>query len=343
MSDFNQKNNGKIRLGHGSGGQLTHELINQIFAKHFDNPWLNRQEDSALIPAETGKLAFSTDSYVVDPIFFPGGNIGKLAVSGTVNDLAVTGAIPKYLSAGFIIEEGFELGKLEEIVISMAEEAKKSGVQIVTGDTKVVNKGKCDKIFINTAGVGTLKQEFEPIAGAEKLRPRDVIIISGFVGDHGVAILGERESLKFNTPIPSDAACLNGLIQEVIAKQEVHFMRDATRGGMATVLAELARSKKLGIEVNEDQIPVREEVKGICEVFGYDPLYMANEGKVVMVVPENEAEDIVKLMQVHPLGKHCAIIGKITEEHPSKVILNTEIGGQRFLEMLAGEQLPRIC
>lgn len=343
MSDFNQKNNGKIRLGHGSGGQLTHELINNIFSKHFDNPWLNRQEDSALIQVETGKLAFSTDSYVVDPIFFPGGNIGKLAVSGTVNDLSVTGAVPKYLSAGFIIEEGFELQKLEEIVISMAEEAKMSGVQIVTGDTKVVNKGKCDKVFINTAGVGVLKSEFEHIASAEKVKPGDVILINGFVGDHGVSILGERESLKFKTPVLSDAACLNGLIQEVLSNHEVHFMRDATRGGMATVLAELAKAKKLGLEVDEDHIPVRQEVRGICEVFGYDPLYMANEGKVVMVVPKQEAEEILKLMQTHPLGKNSAIIGKITDNHPSKVILNTEIGGQRFLEMLAGEQLPRIC
>jgi hydrogenase expression/formation protein HypE len=343
MSDFNKQQNRKIRLGHGSGGQLTHELINNIFSKHFDNPWLNRQEDSALIPSEAQIFAFSTDSYVVDPIFFPGGNIGKLAVSGTVNDLAVTGAVPKFLSAGFILEEGFELQKLEEIVISMAEEARNSGVQIVTGDTKVVNKGKCDKIFINTSGVGMLKPEFENIAGAEKVIPGDVIIINGFVGDHGVAILGERKSLKFNTPVKSDATCLNGLIQEVLENHEVHFMRDATRGGMATVLAELAKSKKLGIEVNEDQVPVREEVKGICEVFGYDPLYMANEGKVVMVVPENEAGDILKVMQNHLLGKNSAIIGKITEDHPSKVILNTEIGGQRFLEMLAGEQLPRIC
>lgn len=343
MNEKNKHNKGKIRLGHGSGGQLTHELINSVFAKHFNNPWLNRQEDSALIPANTSKLAFSTDSYIVDPIFFPGGNIGKLAVSGTVNDLAVTGAVPKYLSAGFIIEEGFEITKLEEIVISMAEEAKNSGVQIVTGDTKVVNKGKCDKVFINTSGIGTLKKEFEPIAEAVKVKPGDVLLVNGFVGDHGVAILGERESLKFNTPVKSDAACLNGLIQEVLSKHEVHFMRDATRGGLATVLAELAKSRNVGIEVNEEKIPVQEEVKGICEVFGYDPLYMANEGKVVLVVPGQEAQDLIKTMRGHPLGKNSKIIGLVTEKHPGKVILNTEIGGQRFLEMLAGEQLPRIC
>ncbi len=206
-----------------------------------------------------------------------------------------------------------------------------------------MNKGKCDKVFINTSGVGTLRPEFEPIASAEKIIPGDVIMINGFVGDHGVAILGERESLKFNTPIQSDAAGLNGLIQEVLANSEVHFMRDATRGGIATVLAELSKSRKLGIEVFEDQVPVREEVNGICEVFGYDPLYMANEGKVVMVVPENDVQGVLKTMRAHALGTNCAIIGNITDHHPGKVILHTEIGGQRFLDMLAGEQLPRIC
>ncbi|MEX2602974.1 MAG: hydrogenase expression/formation protein HypE [Gracilimonas sp.] len=341
---MDQTNNQKqIRLGHGSGGQLTHELITDIFVKYFDNELLRQQGDSALIPSGAGKLAFSTDSYVVDPIFFPGGNIGSLAVSGTVNDIAVTGAVPKYLSAGFIIEEGFPISDLEKIVATMAAVSKESGVQIVTGDTKVVNKGKCDKIFINTSGVGTLEENFEHIAGASRVGAGDVIIVSGFVGDHGVAILGERESLKFSTPVISDAASLNGLIQNVLKNHSVHFMRDATRGGVATVLAELARSQKIGISVNEDAIPLREEVKGICEVFGYDPLYMANEGKVVMVVPGDEADFIINRLTSHPLGKNAAIIGSVTEKSPGKVILNTEIGGQRFLDMLAGEQLPRIC
>lgn len=337
------ENNQHIRLGHGSGGKLMHELINDVFQKYFDNDLLKQQGDAALILAGDHILAYSTDSYVVDPIFFPGGNIGSLAISGTCNDLAVTGAIPEYLSASFILEEGFPIKDLEEIVETMAQKARETGVRIVTGDTKVVNKGKCDKIFINTSGIGKLNTAFEHIAGGRRVKPGDAVLVNGFVGDHGVAILGERESLKFRTPVVSDAASLTGLIQEVLEDHEVHFMRDATRGGVATVLAELAMAKNVGIEITEEDIPVREEVKGICEVFGYDPLYMANEGKLVMVVPGSEAEVILATMRKNPLAENAAIIGTVAEEPSARVILQTEIGGQRFLNMLTGEQLPRIC
>ena len=404
------EHNKHIRLGHGSGGKLTHDLVTGLFLKYFDNEILAQQGDSGLFPLDggripgesgqtgqgsgdgtpsgdtepgsrertpsgdtgpgsrertpsggTGRMAFSTDAYVVDPIFFPGGNIGSLAVSGTVNDVAVTGADPRYLSAAFILEEGLPVSHLEEIVREMAAVAREAGVRIIAGDTKVVNKGKCDKVFITTAGVGFLEDRFAHIAGGERVKPGDRILINGYAGDHGIAILGERESLKFTSPVLSDAACLNGLIRDVIENHEVHFMRDATRGGVATVLAEMASLpkgkyedskdgmlkknglKKNGILVEETAIPIREEVRGICEVFGYDPLYMANEGKVVMVVPDEEAEAVLSRMKNHPLGKDSAIIGRVTSEHAGKVILQTEIGGRRFLDMLAGEQLPRIC
>ncbi len=339
-----------IRLGHGSGGKLTHDLVTGLFLKHFDNEILAQQGDSGLFPLETaGKMAFSTDAYVVDPIFFPGGNIGSLAVSGTVNDLAVTGADPRYLSAAFILEEGFALDNLEEIVREMAAVAREAGIRIIAGDTKVVNKSKCDKVFITTAGVGFLDDRLAHIAGGERVRPGDRILLNGYAGDHGIAILGERESLKFRSPVLSDAACLNGLIREITDHHDVHFMRDATRGGVATVLAELAGlskrpgAHKMGLSVDETAIPIREEVRGICEVFGYDPLYMANEGKVVMVVPGDQAETVLNRMRNHPLGKDAAIIGSVVEHHPGKVVLQTEIGGKRLLDMLAGEQLPRIC
>ena len=375
-----------IRLGHGSGGKLTHDLVTGLFLKYFDNEILAQQGDSGLFlldgvgggaPADmpgttgssgsmvgqsgstdpggtgqthhAGRMAMSTDAYVVDPIFFPGGNIGSLAVSGTVNDLAVTGADPRYLTAAFILEEGLPVEQLEEIVREMALIAKEAGVRIIAGDTKVVNKGKCDKVFITTAGVGFVDGRLAHIAGGERVQPGDKILINGYAGDHGIAILGERESLTFSSPVLSDAACLNGLIRDITRNHDVHFMRDATRGGVATVLAELAAlskrpgARKMGISVDETAIPVREEVRGICEVFGYDPLYMANEGKVVAVVPGDQADAVLQRMQRHPLGADAAIIGSVVEENPGKVVLRTEIGGKRLLDMLAGEQLPRIC
>lgn len=334
----------RILLSHGSGGKLSHELIKNIFVKYFNNDFLNAQTDASLIKTNYEEISFTTDSYVVDPIFFPGGNIGKLAVCGTVNDLAVSGAKPLYLSCGFIIEEGFEIDKLEKVVKSMANEADKAGVQIITGDTKVVNKGKCDKIFINTAGIGSMVAARRHIGFGGTILPGDKIIINGSIGDHGIAILAARESLSFKSDIVSDCAPLNDLIECILKKPEaIKFMRDATRGGIATVLCELAEDKNLGIELNEGKIPVKEVVAGACEVFGFDPLYLANEGKIVVVVDGNSAEDILNEMKKHPLGLHASIIGEIVETNPKKVLLETSIGGRRILDMLAGEMLPRIC
>lgn len=339
MQDKNQ-----ILLSHGSGGKLSHELIKNIFVKYFNNDFLNAQTDASLIKTNDGELSFTTDSYVVDPIFFPGGNIGKLAVCGTVNDLAVSGATPLYLSCGFIIEEGFAIDKLEMIVRSMANEAARAGVKIITGDTKVVNKGKCDKVFINTAGIGKMTAIRRHIGFGNAIKPGDKIIVNGSLGDHGIAILAARESLSFKSDVVSDCAPLNELIDHFSKNPEaIKFMRDATRGGLATVLCELAEEKNLGIELREERIPVKEVVAGACEVFGFDPLYLANEGKVVVVVDGNCAQDILNEMKKHPLGMHASIIGEIVETNPKKVLLKTAIGGQRILDMLAGEMLPRIC
>ena len=336
--------NSKILLSHGSGGKLSHELISEIFIKYFKNEILDAQTDSAVLDIPGRHLSFTTDSYVVDPIFFQGGNIGKLAVCGTINDLAVSGAKPLYLSCGFIIEEGFALSDLEIIVKTMAEEAKNAGVKIVTGDTKIVNKGKCDKIFINTAGIGILKPERKNISFGANITPGDKIIVNGSIGDHGIAILAARESLSFQADVQSDCASLNGLIQSCLASSEnIKFMRDATRGGIATVLCELAENKKLGVIIEENEVPLKDLVKGTCEVFGFDPLYLANEGKVVMVVGAQDAELILQKMRNHPLGQEAQIIGEITTNHPTKVLMNTEVGGRRIIDMLAGEMLPRIC
>ncbi len=334
----------EILLAHGSGGKLSAKLIREVFMKHFHNEYLEKQSDAAIFITESKKMAFTTDSYVVDPVFFPGGNIGKLAVAGTVNDLAVCGAIPKYLTAGFIIEEGFPVKELEIIVASMTMEAKNAGVLIVSGDTKVVNKGKCDKIFINTAGVGSLKSDYEGIAEGKRIEAGDKILINGSIADHGMAIMTKREALSIHLPVESDCACLNGLIHTCLDnKNSVHFMRDATRGGLATVLCELAEMKQLGVSLFEDKIPVKEEVRGLCELLGFDPLYVANEGKVVMVVKEDVAEEMLYLMQQHLQGKQAAIIGEITSAHPGQVNLKTIIGGARIVDMLSGDQLPRIC
>jgi hydrogenase expression/formation protein HypE len=333
-----------ILLGHGSGGKLSHDLIKKIFVKHFDNEILRQQTDSALLNVAPGNIAFTTDSYVVDPIFFPGGNIGKLAVCGTVNDLAVSGAVPRYLSAGFIIEEGFPLDDLEKIVETMAAEAKKAGVLIVTGDTKVVNKGQCDKVFINTAGIGILDEKHRDISTGKNIVQGDKIIINGSIADHGMAIMASRNFGNFKTDISSDCACLNGLIKAVIDSGcKIKFMRDATRGGLATVLCELAESNKSGVVINEKAVLVNENVRGMCELLGFDPFYVANEGKVVIVVDAADADKALEVMRAHELGKHSTIIGDFVNEHPGKAVLQTEIGGKRIIDMLAGEQLPRIC
>ncbi len=332
-----------ILLGHGSGGRMTHQLIQEIFVKYFNNETLSEQTDAAILENPNKKIAFTTDSYVVDPLFFPGGNIGKLAVCGTVNDLAVSGAQALYLSCGFIIEEGFLFDDLETIVKSMAEEAFKAGVKIVTGDTKVVNKSKCDKIFINTSGIGIVDNNHTHIASGNKISIGDKIIINGSIGDHGIAIMGSRENLKYETNIESDCASLNHLINKIIKQCEIHFMRDATRGGIASVVCEITQKHKIGIALDESRIPIKESVRGLCEVFGFDPLYVANEGKFVIIAPKKDANKILELLQADELGKDAAIIGEITENHLGKVILNTSIGGKRMVDMLAGEQLPRIC
>jgi len=337
-------NKDKILLGHGSGGKLSHELISNLFVKYFDNPFLHKQTDSAILEITDCRLAYTTDSFVVDPIFFPGGNIGKLAVCGTVNDLSVSGATPLYLSVGFIIEEGLPIVDLEEIVRSMADEAKKAGVTIVTGDTKVVNRGKCDKVFINTSGIGIIKKQNLHIGEGLNIVPGDKIIINGTIGDHGMAVLAAREDLNIKSDIQSDCASLNNLINNILSVTDgVRFMRDATRGGLATVLAELADKKEFGVAIDEDKIMVSPKVRAFCELLGFDPLYVANEGKVVIVCDAASAGSVVKVMQEHELGRNATVIGTITADHPGKAWFNTEIGGKRILDMLAGEQLPRIC
>jgi hydrogenase expression/formation protein HypE len=333
-----------ILLGHGSGGKLSHDLIKSVFVKHFDNPILRKQTDSAIFEIKSSDIAFTTDSYVVDPIFFPGGNIGKLAVCGTVNDLSVSGAIPKYISVSFIIEEGFSLKDLEIIVSSMAEEAKKAGVHIVTGDTKVVNKGQCDKLFINTSGIGILDKKFKSISTGENICPGDKIIINGSIGDHGMAIMAARNFANFKTEIISDCASLNELIQTILASGcKVKFMRDATRGGIATILTEIAENFGIGLEIDESEVKVNENVRGMCELLGFDPFYVANEGKIVLITPAKDADKIIEIMRKKVFGKDCSVIGEIVDNHHGKAILKTNVGGKRIIDMLAEEQLPRIC
>lgn len=333
-----------VLLGHGSGGRLSHELIKNFFFRYFNNPVLDQQSDSALLQINSSNIAFTTDSYVVDPVFFKGGNIGKLAICGTVNDLAVSGAVPKYISAGFIIEEGFSLQDLETIVSAMAEEAKKAGVIIATGDTKVVNKGQCDKIFINTAGIGFLDEKHKAISSGKSIKTGDSILINGSIADHGMTIMAARNFENFNTSITSDCAALNHMIHQILDSGcHVKFMRDATRGGIATVLCELAEHNNIGLEVSEPQILIRENVRGMCELLGFDPFYVANEGKVVMVVDSHDAEKALQVMKQHEFGKEASVIGAVVDDHQGKAILNTGIGGRRIIDMLAGEQLPRIC
>ena len=334
----------RILLSHGNGGRLMHELIENVFLQHFRNSILEEQSDSAILPVDTAEIAFTTDSFVIDPIFFPGGNIGKLAVCGTVNDLSVSGATPLYISVSMIIEEGFPMKDLETVVRSLAEEARKAGVSIVTGDTKVVNKGKCDKLFINTAGIGRLGKERNLAGRTRSIVPGDVIIINGSIGDHGMAVMNARESFNFKTPVVSDCCCLNDLIGEVLEKSSsVRFMRDPTRGGVATVLNELAGKVPFGIEVDEESIPVNKGVAAMCELLGFDPLYIANEGKVVIVAGEEESGLILDILHSGEFGKQAAVIGRIVQEHPGKVVLKTSTGGKRIIDVLTGDQLPRIC
>jgi hydrogenase expression/formation protein HypE len=333
-----------ILIGHGSGGLMTEELIRNVFVKHLGNPILDILSDSAILRVEGRNIAFTTDSFVVDPVFFPGGDIGKLAVCGTVNDLSVSGAKPLFLSSAFILEEGFPLSDLDTIVRSMAAEAIVADIQIVTGDTKVVRKGQCDKIFINTAGIGIIDDKHIGIAKGTGIEPGDKILVNGFLGDHEMAILATRQNLEFEPPVISDVASLCKLTSILLKKiPEIHFMRDITRGGLATVLSEIAVSRNTGIFIDESEIPVREQVNGICEIFGFNPLYLANEGKLLLIVPADLSELALDTLKEHPLGTDARIIGEIQSKYPGKVLMKSVIGGTRMLEKLAGEQLPRIC
>lgn len=332
----------KILLAHGSGGKLSHDLVKEMFLPFFANPALEQLDDRAEINIDGRVLAFSTDSFVVNPIFFPGGDIGKLAVCGTVNDLAMGGAHPLFLSAAFIIEEGLPTEDLAKIIESMKKTAEEAGVHIVTGDTKVVEKGSADRIFINTAGIG-LTPEGVAVSG-HNARPGDKVIINGFVGDHGIAVMAERQGLKFRDGIYSDCAPLNGLVEEMLkVTKDIRVLRDPTRGGVATTLNEIAGQSGVGILLEEKNIPVRDEVMAACELLGFDPLYVANEGKLLAVVPAGSAGAVVEAMRRHRYGAEARVIGEVTAEHPGKVVLKTAIGGSRIIDMLVGEQLPRIC
>jgi hydrogenase expression/formation protein HypE len=331
-----------IQLDHGAGGRASQELVASTFIPALANPILTELNDSALLEFQGVRLAMSTDSYVVDPIFFPGGDIGSLAVHGTVNDLAMRGAQPIYLSAGFILEEGLELLELERLVNSMATAAREAGVQVVAADTKVVERGKADRIFINTAGVGTIAPEVN-VAG-QNAKPGDAVLINGPMGDHGIAVLSTREGLSFQTEIVSDSAPLNGLVAAMLkASDKVHVLRDPTRGGVATALNEVAKQSGVGIQLAESSLPVQTEVAAACEMLGLDPLYVANEGKVLVLVAPEDADLVLNTMRQHPLGQGACVIGKVVSAHPARVVLETGIGGRRIVDMLSGEQLPRIC
>lgn len=331
----------KILLAHGSGGKLSHDLVKQNFVPLFDNAFLNKLDDSAVFELK-GRLAFTTDSYVVNPIFFPGGDIGKLAVCGTVNDLSMMGAVPKYLSIALIIEEGLLMADLKRIMESIRKAAQESGVKIVTGDTKVVNRGGADKLFINSSGVGVVPQGVS-ISGSNA-RVGDKVILSGSIGDHGIAVISQREGLQFASPVKSDCAPLNKLVAEMLdTGVEIHCMRDPTRGGLASTLNEFALSSNVGIRIEEKDIPVHEGVQAACELLGFDPLYVANEGKLVAVVAAEGADKLVQAMRLNKYGKEAAIIGEVVSEHPGRVVMKTRMGASRIVDMLVGEQLPRIC
>lgn len=350
--EHSRRQRGKVRdetitLAHGSGGKAMRDLIDDVLVSQFDNPLLAALEDQATISladllTRGDRLAFTTDSYVVDPLFFPGGNIGELAVNGTVNDLAVSGATPLYLTCSLILEEGFAVDRLRQIVRSMKLAADAAGVQIVTGDTKVVHRGAADKLFINTAGIGIIREGVS--CSARTLQPGDAILINGELGNHGAAILIARGELALDTAIESDCQPLNGLVEAILAVcPQVKAMRDATRGGLATVLNEFAQTANVGIQLDESALPIREEVNGVCELLGLDPLYLANEGKVVVVVPGDRAEAVLTAMQAHPAGHQSRLVGQVVSSPPGIVTLKTAFGASRIVDMLVGDQLPRIC
>jgi len=332
----------RILLGHGSGGKLSADLLRDIFLPALGNPVLDRLEDQAVVSLNGVRLAITTDSFVVKPLFFRGGDIGSLAVHGTINDLAMGGAQPLWLSVAFILEEGLPLDTLRRVVASMHQAAANVGVQIITGDTKVVEKGSADDLFINTTGIGRVREGVS--LSASQAKPGDVILVSGYLGDHGIAILAEREGLQFETQVNSDSAALHTLVAGLLeSTPEVRCLRDPTRGGLSSTLNEIATSSKVGMELDETSIPVREEVRGACEMLGLDPLYVANEGKLVAIVAPSAAQAALRALQSHPLGKDAAIIGRITQEHARMVVMRTPFGTTRIVDMLAGDQLPRIC
>jgi hydrogenase expression/formation protein HypE len=343
-----------IVMGHGAGGKMMADLIEHLFAPAFDNQWLGQMGDSATIELasivhplrvrsrpSSGQLAFTTDSFVVSPLFFPGGNIGELAIYGTVNDLAMRGAKPMFLSAGFILEEGLPMETLGKIVTAMAAACKKAGVKIATGDTKVVQRGHGDGLYINTSGIGVIPAGVD--IGPANAKPGDAVLVSGTMGDHGIAVMSVREGLTFETEIKSDTAPLNGLVEAMMAAGKIHCLRDATRGGLAAVLNELSIASKVGIEFDERKVPIRAEVNAACEMLGFDPLYIANEGKLVAILPEKTAAKVLATMRSHEYGKDAAVIGRVVSEHPGMVTAKTAIGGMRVVDLPAGELLPRIC
>lgn len=331
-----------VLLAHGGGGTLTHQLIRKMFLHQFANEFLQPLHDGAMLAIDGARLAFSTDSYVVSPIVFPGGTIGELAVNGTVNDLSMCGAVPLYLSAGFILEEGLPMEDLWNVVVSMQTAARRAGVAVVTGDTKVVDRGKGDRIFINTSGIGRILPGVT--IHPRRATPGDRILLSGRIADHGIAILSVREGLTFETELRSDTAPLNGLVGEMLAVcPDIHVMRDPTRGGVASALNEIAEEAGVGVNLTQDSIPIGDEVRGACEMLGLDPLYVANEGKLIAFVPPAHADRVLACVRKHAYGAHAAIIGEVVADHPGKVMMRTTVGGIRVVDMIAGEQLPRIC
>jgi len=333
---------GAVDMSHGSGGRAMTQLIAELFQHHLDNELLRQGNDQALFTPPPGRLVMSTDGHVISPLFFPGGDIGCLSVHGTVNDVAMAGARPLYLSAGFILEEGFPLADLARIVESMARAAVEAGVTVVTGDTKVVERGKADGVFITTTGVGVVPEDID-ISG-DLAEPGDIIMVNGTLGDHGVAVMSKRENLGFETEIRSDTASLNDLVADMVdAVPDIHCLRDPTRGGLATTLNELARQSGVGMRIRETDIPVREEVSAACELLGLDPLYVANEGKLIAICPAGQAHDLLQVMRANPKGRDAAIIGEVVEDPHQFVQMETSFGGQRVVDWLAGEQLPRIC
>jgi hydrogenase expression/formation protein HypE len=332
----------QVTLAHGGGGKLMHQLIERMFMPAFSNPLLSARHDGATFSVNGARLAFTTDSYVVSPLFFPGGNIGLLAVNGTVNDLAMCGARPLYLSAGFILEEGLPMETLWSVVKSMRCAADEARVQLVTGDTKVVDKGKGDGIFINTAGVGVIEHDLS--ISPASVRPGDVVLLSGDLGRHGIAIMAEREGLAFESAIESDCAPLGDLVMRLIdSKIEILCMRDLTRGGLASALVEIAEAAKVQIRIDENSIPVREDVRGACEILGFDPLYLANEGRFVAFIAPSDADRALDILRSHPLGDGSCLIGKVTNDSSPAVVMRSRIGATRIVDMFSGEQLPRIC